>query len=284
MRRLAFVACLATIGIAARADVVTNTWITPGGGDWFASATVVSTNAEVDVEVVTTNVVYTNWQDGKNCISTNVAYFPLASGATISANKDADGKNAAARLDGLVMLPAEPDGTMTNIWWVKNDGNSSFHTYTSSLGYCPFNVSGGTLVMGNNSLWVPEDKGPVRKEGDGIIRISSFYRQLHSRREFQVAEGKLIPMVQDALFWTDVRVTDPAGQFVFTNFSSRVGVGSLRSGSRTSSRTSRTARARACCTSNPRRAPRSRSRSTISRRRSRRTPRGTAAISWPAAP
>ena len=230
MRKFGLFAVLAAAVMAsARADVVTNTWITPGGGDWFASANVVSTNVEGEVEVVTTNVVYTNWQGGEHCISTNVAYFPLASGATISADKDAGGNNAVARLDGLVMRPAEPDGTMASTWWVKNEGNSTFHTYTSSFGYFPFNVSDGTLVMGGNSAWIPEDKGPVRKEGDGIIRISSFYRQLHSRREFQVAEGKLIPMVQDALFWTDVRVTDPAGQFVFTNFSSRVGVGSLRS-------------------------------------------------------
>ena len=215
--------------VSSRADVVTNTWITPGGGDWFASAKIVSTNVEGEVEVVTTNVVYTNWQGGEHCISTNVAYFPLASGATILADKDFYGNNAVARLDGLVMRPAEPDGTMESTWWVMNVGNSTFHTYTSSFGYFPFNVSDGTLVVGGNSAWIPEDKGPVRKEGDGIIRISSFYRQLHSRREFQVAEGKLIPMVQDALFWTDVRVTDPAGQFVFTNFSSRVGVGSLRS-------------------------------------------------------
>ena len=224
---------LATIGVvalvaSARADVVTNVWINPNGGNWFDFNNVVSTNVEDEVEVVTTNVVYTNWQDGKNCISTNVAYIPLSSGATIGTHKDINGNDAVARLDGLVMLPAEPDGTMTNIWWVKNDGNSTFHTYTSSFGYFPFNVSDGTLVVGSNSAWVPEDKGPARKEGDGIIRISSFYRQLHSRREFQVAEGKLIPMTLDALFWTDVRVTDPAGQFVFTNFSSRVGVGSLR--------------------------------------------------------
>ena len=84
--------------VSARADVVTNTWITPGGGDWFASANVVSTNVEGELEVVTTNVVYTNWQGGEHCISTNVAYFPLASGATISADKDAGGNDAVLRL------------------------------------------------------------------------------------------------------------------------------------------------------------------------------------------
>ena len=62
MRRLAFVACMAAIGIAARADVVTNTWINPSGGGWFASENVVSTNVQDEVEVVTTNVVYTNWE------------------------------------------------------------------------------------------------------------------------------------------------------------------------------------------------------------------------------
>jgi len=33
MRRLACLACLAAIGIAARTDVIANMWITPGGGD-----------------------------------------------------------------------------------------------------------------------------------------------------------------------------------------------------------------------------------------------------------
>ena len=116
-----------------------------------------------------------------------------------------------------------------NTWWMKNYAGSAFHLYTSSLGYCPFDVSGGTLVMGSDTTWAAEDNGPVRKEGDGIIRISAFYKEEYSRREFQVAAGTVFPMTQDALFWTDVRVTDPAGRFLFTNYTSRVGVGSLRS-------------------------------------------------------
>ena len=227
MRRLACLACMAAIGIAARADVVTNTWITPSGGGWFASENVVSTNMEDEVEVVTTNVVYTNWQGGEHCISTNVACFPLANGADIYAENDTE-----PYMGGLVMFPAEPGGEPTNTWWLSNGDGKVFRLRTSALGYFPLNISGGTFIMGSGRRWQPydtNDYGPVRKEGDGIIRISTFYNQIYARREFQVAEGKLIPMVQDALFWTDVRVTDPAGQFVFTNYSSRVGVGSLRS-------------------------------------------------------
>ena len=227
MRRLAYLACMAAIGIAARADVVTNTWITPSGGGWFASENVVSTNMEDEVEVVTTNVVYTNWQGGEHCISTNVACFPLANGADIYAENDTE-----PYMGGLVMFPAEPGGEPTNTWWLSNGDGKVFRMRTSALGYFPLNISGGTFIMGSGRRWQPydtNDYGPVRKEGDGIIRISTFYNQIYARREFQVAEGKLIPMVQDALFWTDVRVTDPAGQFVFTNYSSRVGVGSLRS-------------------------------------------------------
>lgn len=213
--------------VSARADVVTNTWITPSGGGWFASENVVSTNMEDGVEVVTTNVVYTNWQGGEHCISTNVACFPLANGADIYAENDTE-----PYMGGLVMFPAEPGGEPTNTWWLSNRDGNIFRLRTSALGYFPLNISGGTFIMGSGRRWQPydtNDYGPVRKEGDGIIRISTFYNQIYARREFQVAEGNLIPMVQDALFWTDVRVTDPAGQFVFTNYSSRVGVGSLRS-------------------------------------------------------
>ena len=109
MRRLAFVACMAAIGIAARAGVVTNTWINPSGGGWFASEKVVITNVQDEVEVVTTNVVYTNWQGGEHCISTNVACFPLLNGADVYAEKD-----TAPYMGGLVMFPAIPGGEPTN--------------------------------------------------------------------------------------------------------------------------------------------------------------------------
>lgn len=229
MRKFGLFAVLAVALMAsARADVVTNVWIAPNSGEWFASENIVTTSVVEEVEYVTTNVFYTNWQDGANCISTNVAYFCLSNNATISAAKD-----TVPRTDGIIICAAElADGggeEVADTWWIKNIGNSSFHLYTSSLGYFPFNISGGTLVMGSDTVWVPEDNGPLRKEGDGIIRISNFYKENRARHEFQVAEGKLIPMLPDALFWTDVRVTDPAGQFVFTNYSSRIGVGSLRS-------------------------------------------------------
>ena len=229
MRKIGLFAVLAVAGVAsARADVVTNVWVSPSGGSWFDSENVVTTSVVEEVEYVTTNVFYTNWQDGANCISTNVAYFCLSNNATIKSAKD-----TAPRTDGIIVRAAELDDEggeeVADTWWMKNEGNSAFHLYTSSLGYFPFNISGGSLVMGSDTAWVPEDGGPVRKEGDGIIRISSFYKENRARHEFQVAEGKLIPMLPDALFWTDVRVTDPAGQFVFTNYSSRIGVGSLRS-------------------------------------------------------
>ena len=228
MRKMAYLALMAAIGIAARADVVTNVWVSPSGGSWFDSENVVTTSVVEEVEYVTTNVFYTNWQDGANCISTNVAYFCLSNNATIKSAKD-----SAPRTDGIIVRAAELDDEggeeVADTWWMKNEGNSSFHLYTSALGYFPFNISGGTLVMGSDTVWVGEDNGPLRKEGDGTIRISNFYKENRARREFQVADGKLIPMLPDALFWTDVRVTDPAGQFVFTNYSSRIGVGSLRS-------------------------------------------------------
>ena len=102
MRKMAYLAFMAAIGIAARADVVTNVWIAPNGGEWFASENIVTTNVVEEVEYVTTNVFYTNWQDGANCISTNVAYFCLSNNATISSAKD-----TVPRTDGIIICAAE---------------------------------------------------------------------------------------------------------------------------------------------------------------------------------
>ena len=78
MRKFGLFAVLAAAVMAsARADVVTNTWITPSGGDWFASAKIVSTNVEGEVEVVTTNVVYTNWQGGRALHLDERRVFPV---------------------------------------------------------------------------------------------------------------------------------------------------------------------------------------------------------------
>ena len=102
-----FLIALALFGVAARtvrADVVTNVWIAPNGGEWFAAENIVTTSVVEEVEYVTTNVFYTNWQDGANCISTNVAYFCLSNNATIKSAKD-----SAPRTDGIIVRAAELD-------------------------------------------------------------------------------------------------------------------------------------------------------------------------------
>ena len=68
----------------------------------------------------------------------------------------------------------------------------------------------------------------MRKEGDGTVRVSSFYPAGRPRRTLEVAEGQVIPMTDSALAFTDVRVTG-AGTLTLSNYTSQVAMGSLQS-------------------------------------------------------
>jgi autotransporter-associated beta strand protein len=83
-------------------------------------------------------------------------------------------------------------------------------------------------VIGSDCRFWPDDYGSVRKEGDGTVRISSFYPAGKPRRTLEIAEGQVIPMMDDALAFTDVRVTG-AGTLTLSNYTSQVALGSLQS-------------------------------------------------------
>ena len=203
--------------LSCAADVVTNVWTNPKGGNWFAASAEDST-------------YFVNWADGQNCISTNVGLFQLEGGKTVAIQKE-----EKAYAGGLVFKPLDPpegeDLCTTNTWYLRTFSNGAFYTRATTLGYIPLRVEDGTLVLADTcrmEAWADGDRGPLRKEGNGTVRVSDLYRAGAARREFQIAEGRVIPMLTDALGYTDVRVTDPAGALVLTNFSTRIAMGSFQ--------------------------------------------------------
>lgn len=196
---------------SVNADVTTNLWNGSASGGWSATNSVGE---------------YVNWVGGVLPASTNVARFQLDDQQTIAATE-------ATYMGGLVFEPAAlgegEEAPASYLWWMAWWGNYSiFWASTNSLGYFPLCVRNGTLVLGSNCAFFPNDYGTVRKEGDGTVRISSFYPASRPRRTLEVAEGRVIPMANSALAFTDVRVTG-AGTLTLSNFTSQVVMGSLQS-------------------------------------------------------
>ncbi|MDX9793800.1 MAG: LamG domain-containing protein, partial [Kiritimatiellia bacterium] len=194
-----------------KADVTTNLWNGSAGGSWSA------TNAVGE---------YVNWVGGLLPASTNVSRFQLDDQQAITASE-------STYTGGFVFEPAAleqgEEAPESYQWWLsRQDNKDVYWTSTNPLGYFPLCVSGGTLVIGSNCALYPNDYGPVRKEGDGTVRVSSFYPAGRPRRTLEVAEGQVIPMTDAALAFTDVRVTG-AGTFTLSNYTSQVVIGSLQS-------------------------------------------------------
>lgn len=197
--------------MGVNADVTTNLWNGSMGGQWAA------TNAAGE---------YTNWVGGVLPAHTNVTFFQLADRQSITVR-------TTAYMGGMVVEPAVPgpeeEVPESYLWWLRwYDGGSGFTASTEALGYFPLCVKGGTLVMGSDCRFWPNDYGSVRKEGDGTVRISSFYPAGKPRRTLEIVEGQVIPMMDDALAFTDVRVTG-AGTLTLSNYTSQVALGSLQS-------------------------------------------------------
>ena len=193
------------------ADVTTNYWNGSAGGRWDA------TNAAGE---------YANWVGGALPAYTNVTFFQLADRQSITVR-------TTAYMGGMVVEPAVPgpeeEVPESYLWWLRwYDGGSGFTASTAALGYFPLCVRGGTLVIGSDCRFWPDDYGSMRKEGDGTVRISSFYPAGRPRRTLEIAEGQVIPMMDDALAFTDVRVTG-AGTLTLSNYTSQVALGSLQS-------------------------------------------------------
>lgn len=211
MKKIMSIFALACAVAGVNADVTTNLWNGAAGGYWSA------TNAVGE---------YTNWVGGVMPASTNVAHFQLADQQTITAAE-------TTYMGGLVFEPAalgEGEPAPASYLWLMGslDYKGFFWSSTNALGYFPLCVRSGTLVLGSNCAFYPNDYGTVRKEGDGTARLSSFYPASRPRRTLEVAEGRVIPMTDSALAFTDVRVTG-AGTLTLSNYTSQVVMGSLQS-------------------------------------------------------
>ena len=217
MRKMTVGLALLGVVYTAAADVVTNTWITPSGGKWLA------TN-EVGVLV--------NWAGNltdMNAVMNTVADFALDDRAAICTSRE------KAPTSGMLFRPAgkdvSDDPATWPTWYLKVEPyHADFVFSTSVRGSFPLRVENGWLVLGNE-MWLAAagalDDGPVRKEGNGAVRASRFYRYRDSGRTLDIAEGTVFPMSEAALAYMDVRVTDPAGALVFTNCTPRAFLGSF---------------------------------------------------------
>ena len=217
MRKMTVGLALLGVVYTAAADVVTNTWITPSGGKWL------ETN-EVGGLV--------NWAGNltdTNAVMYTVADFALDDKAAIRTSRE------KAPTSGMLFHPAgedvSDDPATWPTWYLKVEPyHSDFVFSTSGRSSFPLRVENGRLVFGDDMNVASEsalDPAPIRKEGNGDVRFSRFYRYRDSGRTLDIAEGTVFPMVEAALAYTDVRVTDPAGAFVFTNFTPRAFLGSF---------------------------------------------------------
>lgn len=217
MRKMAVGLALLGAVCSASADVVTNTWISPAGGDWLATNSV---------------GVLTNWAGeltDASAVMDTVADFALDDGAAIRTSR------AKAPTRGMLFRPAgedvSDDPATWPTWYLRTEkDHADFYLSAPAPGPVPLRVENGRLVFGDDMNVASEsalDLAPIRKEGNGDVRFSRFYRSKDAGRTLEIAEGTVYAMQPDALAYTDVRVTDPAGAFVFTNHAPQTGLGSL---------------------------------------------------------
>ena len=258
---------LAALGAACAvsADVVTNAWISPGGGSWFATNEVgvlvnwagdlTDTNAVMYTvaDFALTNDAAIVWSDKESVASAGMIFRPLEVAADVAADGDtgaaADGDaDAGATADGDADAEADAEANADAedaaeaawpTWRLRGaQKGDRFALSTAALGFFPLRVEDGWLVLGDNLFPSPSkaagygpsqqvDYGPVRKEGNGAVRVSAFYRAQDAGGVLAIDEGAVMPMTDHALAYTDVRVTGPAGRFVFTNYAAKATVGAL---------------------------------------------------------
>ncbi len=215
------VACVGVL--SADADVVTNVWITPGGGQWDA------TNQ---------NGVLTHWAGGKTEVADvfhTVCDFKLLSDTGIKSSDD-----VTTPCDGMIFSPYLEEGQEPSqdpatwpVWHLLQASKKEFALCSHVLGYFPLCVSNGWLVVDEGAQIIAGTSdgalswGPVRKEGNGAVRINSFFTHAYPGRPLEIEEGRAMTMVSSALAYTDVRVTNPAGEFVLTNYSPVTVLGAL---------------------------------------------------------
>ena len=165
------------LALGAGADVVTNVWINPAGGDWSDPA---------------------NWQGGAVAFSETVADFrQLASGSTVTISNN-------IYVSGLLFA-----GGADDVWTISPDPSVSYSRLRTRtmLGYMPINIEGGTLQL--DVVTIFEGNHIVRKEGSGtLLTMHDFPAEpILADNQVIVADGALRPNGVADLWQANIHVT-----------------------------------------------------------------------------
>ena len=176
-RKITGIALVGAFAFGAGADVVTNVWINPAGGDWSDPA---------------------NWQDGAVAFSETVADFrQLASGSTVTISNN-------IFVSGLLFA-----GGADDVWTIAPDPSGSYSRLRTRtmLGYMPIYIEGGMLQLDVTTLF--EGNHVVRKEGSGtLLTMHDFPAEaLLADNQVIVADGAIRPKGMTDLWQANVHVT-----------------------------------------------------------------------------
>ena len=176
-RKITGIALVGALALGAGADVVTNVWINPAGGDWSDPA---------------------NWQDGAVAFSETVADFrQLASGSTVTISNN-------IFVSGLLFA-----GGADDVWTIAPDPSGSYSRLRTRtmLGYMPIYIEGGMLQLDVTTLF--EGNHVVRKEGAGtLLTMHDFPAEaLLADNQVIVADGAIRPKGMTDLWQANVHVT-----------------------------------------------------------------------------
>lgn len=183
-------AALCTAGTVC-ANVATNVWLSPSGGDWYA------TNAVGNLA---------NWEGGFTCTNfpaNAIAQFHLNDGARV----DMAGYSQSVPVKFAGLDVATNEGTEGSPSWTFSLKSAAEFVYDGSIADGnPFNVAGGMLAILGAEGFKTAPYQIVRKTGDGTLRMEMFAHQSSARTVFDVAEGEVRPTYDGAFAFTDVQV------------------------------------------------------------------------------
>lgn len=215
---------LCAVGTAC-ADVVTNVWQTPLGGEWSA------TNAVGKLA---------NWEGESTYadLPTNaIARFRLADKAQVYVvgYEYAKDKWFGPYFGGFDVASTD-EAPADASWTFTFAGNTrpDLVVADAGFGYTPFHVANGTLSFDSNidsansgfSGFHTKPYWTVRKTGEGALRLGAFVYQQDMRTVLEVAAGDVRPAANAALAFTDVQVVE-SGRLTLDAAAPAAHVGSL---------------------------------------------------------
>lgn len=215
---------LCAVGTAC-ADVVTNVWQTPSGGEWSA------TNAVGKLA---------NWEGGVTYADlpiNAIARFRLADKAQVYVvgYEYAKDKWFGPYFGGFDVASTD-EAPADASWTFKFAGNTrpDLVVADAGFGYTPFHVANGTLSFDSNidsanlgfSGFHTKPYWTVRKTGEGALRLGAFVYQQDMRTVLEVAAGDVRPAANAALAFTDVQVVE-SGRLTLDAAAPAAHVGSL---------------------------------------------------------